>query len=252
MTKEEWRGMVRHIVASRVHPRRRHPRHPLEYDTWYETWRLARVMRVLRLIDELVDDDQDVIEVFQPAFLARILKDLEDGVQHGDRMAHETGLLPGIEEYYPEIVEGMDVDDLPAEDLAVMRHLGSQEPREELQGLMGILKFRNRGDVSRRQRNVELRGGLREGKERVAEKRHELSTRAEQGEGQQPGPITRRWFKGLGSMCQGAALTIVDAGLVLGLWPFDVQPETRTVGAVVSITTGLGTILSGVGELRGE
>jgi len=63
---------------------------------------------------------------------------------------------------------------------------------------------------------------------------------------------SRRWFKGLGKIGQGAALSIANAALAVGVIHFPVSPETQTWGALASVATGIGTILSGVGDLRGE
>ncbi len=47
-------------------------------------------------------------------------------------------------------------------------------------------------------------------------------------------------------------LTIVDTTLIAGMWTIPLPLETKTVGAIVSITSGIGSILTGYGELRGE
>jgi hypothetical protein len=64
--------------------------------------------------------------------------------------------------------------------------------------------------------------------------------------------IGRRWFKALGQICQGAAFSIANIFLAIGLLPFPVSPETTTWGAMVSTTSGVGMILTGMGDLRNE
>ena len=59
-------------------------------------------------------------------------------------------------------------------------------------------------------------------------------------------------LKGLGGIFRGALLTIVDATLILGLRGIPLPSENKTGGAEGSITTGIGSILTGCGELRGE
>jgi hypothetical protein len=63
---------------------------------------------------------------------------------------------------------------------------------------------------------------------------------------------SRRWFKGLGQIGQGAALSIANVALAVGVIAFPVSPETQTWGALASVATGIGTVLNGVGELRNE
>ena len=43
-----------------------------------------------------------------------------------------------------------------------------------------------------------------------------------------------------------------NIGLAFDLLGFPVSAETKTWGSVVSVTTGVGLIMSGVGDLRGE
>ena len=65
-------------------------------------------------------------------------------------------------------------------------------------------------------------------------------------------PRRRKVFKGVGGIAQGALLTAVDVSLLAGWWALPLGPETAKVGSVVSIVTGIGTIMAGVGDLRGE
>lgn len=61
-----------------------------------------------------------------------------------------------------------------------------------------------------------------------------------------------RIFKGLGQIVQGAAMTVADVGLAVGAFHFPVSPETQSWGALASVTAGVGTVMNGVGDLRGE
>jgi hypothetical protein len=63
---------------------------------------------------------------------------------------------------------------------------------------------------------------------------------------------SRRWFKGLGQISQGTALSIADIGLAISVLKLPVSPEAQTWGAIVSVITGIGTVLNGIGDLRNE
>jgi hypothetical protein len=63
---------------------------------------------------------------------------------------------------------------------------------------------------------------------------------------------SRRWFKGVGQIAQGSALSIADVALAIGVLHLPVSPETQSWGAIASVATGIGTILNGVGDLRNE
>jgi hypothetical protein len=63
---------------------------------------------------------------------------------------------------------------------------------------------------------------------------------------------SRRWFKGVGQIAQGSALSIADVALAIGVLKLPVSAETQTWGALASVTTGIGTVLNGLGDLRNE
>lgn len=62
----------------------------------------------------------------------------------------------------------------------------------------------------------------------------------------------RRWWKGLGQIAEGAALAVADVGIAVGAFKLPVSPETQTYGLVVSAAAGMGKIMNGLGDLRGE
>ena len=77
----------------------------------------------------------------------------------------------------------------------------------------------------------------------------------ESKEGRRPAETqkkSRRWFKGLGQIAQGSAFSIANVALAVGALKFPVSPETQTWGAVASVSTGVCTVLSGIGDLRNE
>ena len=63
---------------------------------------------------------------------------------------------------------------------------------------------------------------------------------------------SRRWFKGLGQIAQGSALSIANVGLAMGAITIPVATETASWGAIVSSITGVGMVLNGIGEFWGE
>jgi hypothetical protein len=63
---------------------------------------------------------------------------------------------------------------------------------------------------------------------------------------------SRRWFKGIGAIMTGAAMTIGDILLVSGVLDLPVSSETRSWGVIGSCSLGVGTMITGYGELRGE
>ena len=104
-------------------------------------------------------------------------------------------------------------------------------------------------------REVGLRTQLTQIEERLeasAKQFSEFQEAAKKKGDTEPPKKSRRWFKGLGQIAQGAALSIADVALAVGALHFPVSPETQTWGAVASVATGVGTIFSGMGDLRSE
>lgn len=163
------------------------------------------------------------------------------------RLLVDTGVIEVIEQYAEEIAEGMDVGDMPEEDINAIRLSGSTDPRRECQLLIRRTKREIKFRVSRSGR-VSFAVELSHTKQEI-----ERNTGAAQGPRKSNAePRKRRLFKGVGGVAQGALLTAVDVSLLVGWWSIPVGAETATVGSLVSIVTGIGTVMTGVGDLRGE
>ncbi len=252
MTKDEWRRLVGHIYNRSISPafaRRVRRLDPFEFFERYP-WgvnRLTRAAQALRFIEDYFDDDDDLTKSLTPSFLTELLDSLAEGLRWNERLVVETGVSDAIQSHFAEIVDGMDADDMPEEDLSVMRLSGAADPREELSLLVERVK-REKELILKRHSEGGFSLSLRTTRERVEEKKKGVPSGRESDE---EGP-KKRWLKGLGGIFQGAMLTIVDATLVAGVWTVPVPLETKTVGAVVSMTSGIGSILTGLGDLRGE
>jgi len=249
MTKDEWRELIKHIYYQSIEPklrRRRKHFHPFE---WFERYpheleRLMRAMRVIRFIEDNFDEDDDLTEYWKPEFLKRTLDDLSGGLHLNKSWVVETGISDSIEEFFEEIVDGMDVDDIPEQDLIALRQSGSQDPKQECQ--LSILRLKRKKEIVIKRKETSFSFTIKESVDRL-ERRKERLQKSNSNE-----PPKKKLFKGLGTICKGAMLTVVDVSLVAGMWPTGLPTEATTVGAVVSLTTGIGDILIGVGEMRGE
>jgi hypothetical protein len=250
MTKEEWRELVKHIYHQSIEPKIRqhrknfHPFHWVE-DFPYGVDRLMRAMRALRFIEANFDEDDDLTKYLTLEFLQRTLDELSEGLNLNRRYVMDTGIAEVIEEFFEEIVDGMDTGDIPEQDIEALKLSGSVDPRAELQLSMMRLK-KKKEIIIRRNKEGSISYTVKQSEERIQRRKEQIK------ESNSNRPPRKKIFKGLGSICKGAMLTVVDVSLVAGMWPLGLSVETTTVGAVVSITTGLGDILNGVGEMRGE
>jgi hypothetical protein len=132
--------------------------------------------------------------------------------------------------------------------------MGSPNPDVELRALVLRAKAR-RERLRQNSRELAVLQQLKHAEKRLTDAQEEFEKCRkvqEEGESEQRVTKSRRWFKSLGQIAQGAALTIADVALAVGALKFPVSPETQTWGAVASVSTGVGTILGGVGDLRNE
>jgi hypothetical protein len=251
MTKEEWNELVKGICNQKIKPKLRkiHRKyHPFE---WFENFPfrdrgIYKASRTIKFIDENFDDEDDLTNVFNKEYLDNTLDNLRRGVVHNNRLVVKTGISDVVEEFWDEIVDGMEISDIPEADFEALREAGSYDPKSEIHVSMVRIKKRKKS-IRCNSKESSLRYSL-EKSESIIERKKEVLKECNSNNP----PTKRKILKGLGGICRGAILTGVDIGLLAGFWPVPLSPDTTTVGAVASITTGIGDIMIAVGELRGE
>ena len=169
-------------------------------------------------------------------------------------LATDIGMLDLLADYEDLILAGMQFNDLPKEDEKALRLLGEADPSGALLAAFLSVKHRqnHRRSSDENYRSIEEQLRSIEGRlDRVIEAAEQNSDLSLGRKAEKP-PRSWRWFKGLGEIAQGTALTLADCGLAAGLIVVPVAPTTQTWGAIISSITGVGTTLHGIGELRGE
>lgn len=258
MTDDEYRELLAILFERYVRPRlprvRRRFRHHMMEEWDYHLDQAERAAQVLRFIDSQINDDEEIYGTFTLQRLRSTVADTRNSLEFANRAMDEAGFLEIFDTHGSELLDGLAVQHLPDIDKEVIRNMGSLNPEAELAVLVLRAK-RLRHRIDRSSGEVSTHQELRRTEERLAEAEKELGqAEKETKEGANlPKPTkSRRWFKGLGQICQGAALSIANVALAAGVLRFPVSPETQTWGAVASVTTGVGTILAGVGDLRNE
>ncbi len=252
MHNDEYKAFLEYLfhtyIRDRLHRIERYWDGPHGGRMWhYETGRLRRAMHIIRYIQLHCDNDDDIYATFKAERLRRVVGDVRGRVLESQHLADAGGFLDAIDEHYAAIVAGMTLGHFPESELGVLRDLGSDDPTRDIQAMIHILKTRLPTSEFPDQPSVRTQ------LDRVEAKLSEALEAMRENEDQAEAPKkSRRWFKGLGQMAQGAALSLADIGLAAGVFQFPVSPETQTWGALVSTTTGVGMIMTGFGELRGE
>ncbi|HYV07306.1 MAG TPA: hypothetical protein VFB82_22110 [Blastocatellia bacterium] len=260
MTEAEYREFLSFLFERYVRPRlarvRDRHRHHFEDDFSYHLDQAVRSAQILRFIESYCSDAEDAYRTFRLERLKSAVSETRYSLEFSNRLVDEAGFLDACESHTREIADGLEANQLPGADKDVLREMGSINPEVELRSLVYRAKLlMERSD--RQSREVGLRQELRYAEERLKEADAEFQRHVTaQGHGEEtPEEVlkkSRRWFKGLGQISQGAALSIANVALAIGTLKLPVSPETQTWGAMASVATGIGTILSGIGDLRNE
>jgi len=258
MTKEEYHSFLEYIhneyIRKRIHRIGRYLDHPKMWHHWEYEWpRLKKALHIIDYIQTHCDDVNDIYNTFHIDRLRRTIDEIEDGVRWNNRLAREIGLLDALDQYFAEIIAGLDIDDFPEEEYDMLKDFGFHNPKSDLQGIIYLLKIRHKNDVSWQKEKIQVSRELERTVEILSSAKKDFKTSNEEKDTiVEPPKKSRRWFKGLGKIGQGAAISIGDICLAAGILKFPVSPETQTWGALVSATTGVGMVLDGIGEIRGE
>jgi len=218
----------------------------------YEWKGLTRALHIADYIETYCDDADDIYRTFQLERLRRAVDEIEDGVRWNNRLSREIGLFDALDQYYAELVTGLNIDDFPEQEYEMLAEFGVHNPKAHLQGIICLLKLRQQEKVSWQKEKICVSRELERTVEILSSAQEDFREQ-DGGSNEESGPPKkpRRWFKGLGKIGQGAAMSIGDICLAASLLEVPVSPETKTWGALVSATAGTGIILDAMGELRG-
>jgi len=257
MSEQEYKHFLEYIFNEYV--RDRLPRVHDHYEFELHHHRRDKYLHILkrpailtRYIHAYCDDEGDIYRTFTAGALGGIIRNVETGLHRSNRLLEQAGFLDAFDSYLEEIIEGIKPEYFPKYDLEVLREMGSTNPKADLRGIVYAVK-RRKEERRRMSREIPIRRQLELAEEELERTRKQLEESVEEKQNNIEVPKkSRRWFKGLGQIAQGAALSIADVGIAVGMLHFPVSPETQTLGALVSTATGVGNMLNGIGELRNE
>lgn len=254
MDRKEWKEFVEDLYRAEIEPKLRidiRKHHPMEWsENQYRLDRLVRASRVIRLVCEEAARNDDLSTVFQAERLASHIDDLRSAHEHfNKRILLDSGIVDVIERNLEYLAAGIKFKDIPVQDIRALREGGSANAEEEVR--ITIRQLKTRSEKGRRNSNeMTLEYSIKRTSEYLQSVGSELKEQQVQDVSERK--QRKRWWKGLGSLCRGTALTGVDITLLAGAWTLNLSPDTTIVGGVASIVTGLGDIAIGVGEFRDE
>ncbi len=235
--------------------------HRFENMFGYELTRLARVWRIARAVESGVPAD-----AFTDAHLRAGMEDVSGVLGNTASLLREIDLLTLLECEYDLMAEGLRLTYLPAEELPVLGAHGIEMTRADLE--------RSGYRVSRTARATQYREVTHRGRflrprgrwTRLPGRTSRMSRKSASTSGCLPGRTDSRPVSGSSRRSGSSpASSRVWARLsrrgddrcrcgglpwVLSLFPC--LPKSSRGGALASLTAGVGTVMSGVGDLRAE
>jgi hypothetical protein len=254
VNEKEYKKFMVYLYNEYVRPGSRTFRTRFHHEHWELQWgwkweRLVSASNLLRYINHQCRGEDEIYHTITRERIAQLPYEIRYGARMNRRMLEDSGFMEAIDAYYDEIVGGMKLEHMPPQEIEVMRELGSSEPEAELSALIYIVKSRCKSKHSYNQ-EVKVSNQLKNLEDKLEQQEKELKELKDDAEIQPK--KSKRWFKGLGQIAHGSALSIANIGLAMGAITIPVASETAGWGAIVSSITGVGMVLNGVGEFRGE
>lgn len=249
MTKEEWKELVKTIYKQKIKTKILKILREYGYSfmrfhrSEFINQKILEASQLIKFINKNFDDEDDLTVAFNIKYLDNTLNNIRHGVDYSNRFVLETGVSDVFEEFWDEIVDGMDISDIPDADFEALREAGSLDPKSEIHFSMLRTK-KLKKSIRFNAKENSIRFSLKK-TETIIEKKKMILKKCTS---KNP-PTKRKIIKGLVEICRGTILTGVDIALLMGIWPVPLSPNTITVGAVASIATGIGDIIIAVQEL---
>jgi hypothetical protein len=261
----EFRNYVQYLFDTQVQPQlprvREHWRRMDEYEDIFG--RLGHAHGLLTYIS--TNTTADPYEVFTPQELFRGIYDAEAGVRFHYDIAEDSGILDLFDRDYNTLIAGIHTSDLPDEEAEILTMLGFGDIAVHLPGILYMARSQagQYSDESFRHKLTALNETLHQtgGQHRSRSLDVEESPRIRMRKPGEPEPPEqpvppevrkpRRWFKGVGQIVQGAAISLADIGLAAGALRLPAV-QVAGLGTIASCAAGFGLISGGIGELRAE
>lgn len=200
---------------------------------------------MLRFVERRYDGPEGPEQDFRAERLHATIEEVRDELRHSRHVLEDTGYYGVVDKHFSEIIAGMTIEHMLQEEFALMKSLGSCNPDRDLRGMMYMLRTRY---ADPKQDFRPVKDSLDQGSNRLDQAVEDTNSDTTPQEVSRP----RRWWKGCGQIAQGCIFSVANVGIALDALDLPVSDETRTWGSIVSVTTGVGLIMSGVGDLRGE
>ena len=193
------------------------------------------------------------------------LQKVEWGLQSIKEVLEETGFPELLDEHLDTVMRGLDSAGLPNDEAAILEHLGFPALAGALRGQVDLMGFEWRNGTANGigvAREYQDKPASKAIDNAIAQVQGHYEERDEYFNAQQTpataGPTEteprkqRRWWNGLSQIVEGAALAVADVALASGMFKIAIPDEAQRGATVISVGAGVGKIMGGIGDLRGE
>ena len=226
MTREEWEELMEYLAQEKIQRARLHRKYLKRFE---------HHGRHAYLIEEMAEGyirhsrnpHRQVDLNSERDYIRSVQRTLSESTE----LSEDIGMLDILEDYESLIREGMQFEDFPLEDVEVLRTLGESNPRSALLAAFYKEKSKTSFYESEERYKDSARSpasSLRRGQEKIRHIADQIDEHLKKGEETEKSTSdsnvrpSRRWFKGLGKIAQGSAITIADACLAAGVLVFPV------------------------------
>ena len=198
---------------------------------------------LLQFAHDSCKSDEEIESTFQIAKLYDMASVIGRDLNLHNAFAEQLGFFNMWDDYHEEIIRGIQVQYFPKGEAKFLQGLGFSNLKTELAGLIYSSKKRIKVQNSNKQ-------------EKIRSRLKKLEAELEQlgkpdGDDEKP-KITRRWCKGVAKIGKGIAISLLDILIGCDILPPHGFFKIKEASTIVSIATGIESILEGIGELRGE
>jgi hypothetical protein len=193
---------------------------------------LMRALDTIEYIKNYCHTQGEIYGTFTKEILDRTDKDIRTGVQIANTTAEKTNFVSIIDNYLPQLLDGLNSNHTPKHEQTLYENLGSiGDPAENISADISVLKS-NKGKI------VDLsQDGFTARIFRLQQKLDKVDKTTTKHE--------LEWFRSLGQICKGAAILTANVAFAVGLLDCTQVTETDKFKSIASSVLGYGLILIG-------
>jgi hypothetical protein len=139
--------------------------------------RLRRAVRLLHAVSEFEfghDYEAWPESVITVRGLIDAIRAIERGVELNNELLEQSGFMDALDAYFDELIDGIEFEFLPKQEVELLRSFGSTDPELDLQGFIYLLKSPSNKGIRSSENKLSVRQRLREVEEQLSKTQDNL------------------------------------------------------------------------------